>query len=474
MSIRITALFIFIAFLIIYAWKDWFKSLCGLILLMAVIEHEDMPKSMFGIQGFNVWNLLMLVIVLAWLVSRSREGLTWDMPRYINVLLLLYLGVILIGWFRAVFDRSYIEDYPLKSLISEELINTVKWVIPGILLFYGCRTRSRVKMVIICLLGMYFLIGVQVVRRLPPSSVLSGEVMEAARKHCVDIGYTACDMSTFLAGASWALLATLPLIQQKKYKAVILAATWMVAFGMALTGGRAGYLAWGAIGLVLCLLKWRKYLLLAPVVAILLPIVFPGVVERMFLGFGETNVEGQSFTNESEVTSDRTVIWPYIIDKILESPFTGYGRLAMERTGLPEYIDREHPGQSAGQTHNMYLETLFDNGILGSLPIFLFWTMMIVYSARLFRSGDILCSAVGAIALSLILAQVVAGIGSQHVYPEESTLGMWAAMFLSLRVYVEHKRVQTVPFGFENPWEAQLPYPQSIMDSVYTRGAAEW
>jgi len=34
MSIRITALCIVVVGLAICAWKDWFKSLCGLILLM--------------------------------------------------------------------------------------------------------------------------------------------------------------------------------------------------------------------------------------------------------------------------------------------------------------------------------------------------------------------------------------------------------------------------------------------------------
>ena len=62
MSIRITALYIFVTFLCIYAWKDWFKSLCGLILLMAVIEHPDMPKTVLGIQGLNPWNVLFAMI----------------------------------------------------------------------------------------------------------------------------------------------------------------------------------------------------------------------------------------------------------------------------------------------------------------------------------------------------------------------------------------------------------------------------
>ena len=75
MSIRITVLYLVVAGLSIYAWKDWFKSLCGLILIMAIIHHEDMPTNMFDIQGFNVLNIMFLSIFLAWAFNRQREGL---------------------------------------------------------------------------------------------------------------------------------------------------------------------------------------------------------------------------------------------------------------------------------------------------------------------------------------------------------------------------------------------------------------
>jgi len=456
MSIRITALYIFVAILLVYAWKDWFKSLCGLILLMAVIEHEDMPKSILGIQGLNTWNVLFFGIFLAWLASRRREGIVWDMPRHIIVLLLMYLAVVVVGVLRAVLDRSYIQDYPTKSLISEELINTVKWVLPGLLLFDGCRTRRRLIMVLVCLLVMYFLIGTQVVLRLPAGSVLhAGGDIDQTRRACQDIGYGACDMSTFLAGACWGIVATVPLVRSKKYKALILAAAGMVAFGQALTGGRAGYLAWGATGLTLCLLKWRKYLILAPVIVVLLPIVVPGAVDRMLEGFGQTDVTGQGMIDDESVTSGRTLMWPYVIDKIGESPLVGYGRLAMNRTGLFALIESEHPGAGAPQPHNMYLETLLDNGVLGSIPILLFWGILVVYAARLFRSNNRVCSAVGGLALSLMLAQLVAGIGSQHFYPEESTLGAWAGMFLAVRVYVEQTRLREEATVAEGRWNSQ-------------------
>jgi hypothetical protein len=450
MSIRVTALYVVVTGLCIYAWKDWFKSLCGLILLMAVIEHEDMPKNLFGIQGFNAWNILFLVIFLAWLSSRRREGLTSDMPRHIIVLLLMYLGVVLVGVLRAILDRSYIEHYPLMSLVSDYIINSIKWVLPGLLLFDGCRTRKRTVMALVCILAMYFVISILVLRRMPIEAAFSySESIHLTRsKLSRSIGYNACDVSAFLAGVSWAILAALPLLRKKKYWVMLLPAAGVVVFAQALSGGRAGYLAWGATGLTLCLLKWRKLLLLAPVAIILLPIIFPGPVERMLEGFGQTSVTGEAEIDEHSVTSGRSVAWPLVIDKIGESPVIGHGRLAMRRTGLTDRL-MSNLNESFPHPHNMYLETLLDNGVLGSLPIFLFWGIVLFYSARLFRSDNCLYAAVGGLALSLTLAQLFAGIGAQHYYPKESTLGLWAAVSLVLRVHVEEMQAQTNRFESE-------------------------
>ncbi len=455
MSIRVTALYIFVAFLSIYAWKDWFKSLCGLILLMAVLEHPDMPRGMFGIPGINPWNILFLGIFLAWLVNRRHEGLTWDMPRQISVLLLLYLGVILVGFLRAVFDRSHIEDYPLGNLISEELINTVKWVLPGILLFDGCRTRRRVIMVIACLFALYLLIAVQVIRLVPSRAIYSHVALNNSRGGIGDTGYNACNVSAMLAGAFWGTLAVVPLFRPKKYWIVLLAVAGVFAYGQALTGGRAGFIAWGGAGLVLCIVKWRKQLILAPIVVMLLPMIFPAAADRMLVGFGQTDVAGQATTDDIAMTSGRTYIWPYVIDKICESPIVGHGRKAMQRTGLTQYAGLEENDAGWGHPHNMYLETLLDNGIAGSLPIFLFWGTVVIYSARLFRGNNRLCSAVGGLTLSLVLPQLFTGIGSQHFYPLEETFGMWMGMFLAIRVYVEEKRMQSGVINAENSWNSQ-------------------
>ena len=49
--IRLGLLTIFCCVVGFNAFRDWYKSLCGLILLMAIIEHPDVPKAMLGVVG---------------------------------------------------------------------------------------------------------------------------------------------------------------------------------------------------------------------------------------------------------------------------------------------------------------------------------------------------------------------------------------------------------------------------------------
>jgi O-antigen ligase len=465
MSIRILALYALIVGLSVYAWKDWFKSLCGLILLMAVIELGDMPKTMFGIQGLNLWNVLFVMVALPWVVNRRREGLKWDMPRPTSVLLLICLGVIVIGFMRAVFDRSHIGDYPLKNLISEELINTVKWVLPALLLFDGCRTRRRVVMAMTCLLIVYLFFAVQVIRNMPVSAAFGDSNAMNYRRLKLQrkTGYAATDLSVMLGGACWGALAASSLVRKKRYKVPVWGAVAIIAFGQALTGGRAGYVAWGATGLILCLIKWRRYLILAPVVVLLLPIMLPGVTDRMLQGFGQTDVAGQTTTNEVTVLAGRTLFWPYVVDKIGQSPWIGYGRLAMRRTGLQDSLLREFGhGEAVAHPHNMYLETLLDNGVIGSLPIFALWVFVVIRSAGLFGSKNRLYSAVGGLTLALMLTSLIGGLSGQHYFPQEHTLGIWAAIFLSFRLHLEEKQAEMDAAAYVHPVP---PYAMRVASS---------
>ena len=473
--IRITLLWMFIAWLSITAWSNWYRSLCGLIILMAVIEHPDMPKSLFEIQGLNPWNILLFVIILAWFVQRSSTRLKWDMPKHINILLLLYLTVIVVSFLRMMVDRQGINDFAMLRgveipttiyLVNEHLVNAIKWVIPGLLLFDGCRDGKRFRMGMASLLLLYFLFALQVIKWMPLSAVISGASLEerSAKILLREIGYHRVNLSMMLAGASWAFIAARPIWNTPMKRKLLLLASLLTFFAQALTGGRTGYGTWAVVGFALVWFRWRRYLLFIPLVMAGIFLIVPGAWERLSQGFTpesrDTNklIEETTITNNSKldqytITAGRNIAWPFVIEKIKDSPLVGYGKEAMQRTGIAGHLMTDY-GELFPHPHNAYLQLLLDNGIIGALGVIFFYALMLKYSYQLFkdnRSPEFI--AAGGCTLALVLALLVASIGSQTFYPREGAFGMWCAIGLMLRVYMQRTRF-IAPLGEVNLWRA--------------------
>jgi O-antigen ligase len=456
--IRVAALWAVTFGLVAYSRKDWYAALCGLVLMMAVIEHPDVPKTMFGIQGLNFWNVLLVAVVAAWIPARRREGLTWDMPTGVQATLVLYLGVVVVAFARMFGDRSYLDDPTTLSLTSEYLINTVKWVVPALLLFDGCRSERRFIMALASILGVYLLLGAYVIKWMPLGLLTDGdELQRRALKIIVnEIGLHRVTMSMMLAGASWAIFSARVLVPTRWGRLAVFGAAGTVVLAQALTGGRMGYVTWGVIGVLLLSIRGRGYLLLAPVVVAAIAILVPAARERLMQGFTpETSIyaqaaaagSGQRLTDSGvdvdTVTAGRTLIWPYVMDKIAERPIEGYGMLAMQRTGLTYMLDTRL-GEGFAHPHNAYLEAMFDNGIVGLLIVVPFHLYVLWLALRLYADGSSpIAMAAGGAGAALVLALLVAGFGSQSFYPREASVGMWCAMGLVLRVWVQRRGLAT-------------------------------
>lgn len=469
--IRLTFLWLVILGILGYTWKDWYRGICGLIVLMAIIEHPDMPRSILGIPGLNPWNLLLFNGILAWMVQRPKEGLRLDLPRHITVMLLLYLAVVIVGFIRIIGDTSNLRLYYREDMtyfFTEYLINTVKWVIPGLLLYDGCRTEERFRLALFSILSVFVLLSIQVAKWMPPQYALNADALERrSLKVLVNgIGYHRVNLSAMLSGASWAILCTTVLVPKRRRWLVLFAALFVI-YAQMMTGGRAGYGAWVAVGLVMCFLKWRRYLVLIPAAAVLAMLLLPGVVGRALQGFTvdshdtNTRLEKQereqvggdqaSSVDSYTVTAGRSLAWPLIVEKIRQRPLVGYGRQAMLRVGITTFL-YETLGEVFPHPHNAYLEMLLDNGIIGFVIVLSFYAVMLFYSVRLFLDRDSpSCSAIGGVSTALMLGLLVSSLGSQTFYPREGWDGMWAAMLIGLRVRIERRRLKGVEAAVQAP-----------------------
>jgi O-antigen ligase len=230
-----------------------------------------------------------------------------------------------------------------------------------------------------------------------------------------------------------------------------------------------GYITWVVIALVFGFLKWRKILLLAPIAAALLIAFIPAMQERISEGFTEesmtssSRIEAYQYRSDDEadlytITAGRTFAWGFVVEEILEAPMLGHGRQAMVTTGIAPFLYSEY-GESFPHPHNAYLQWLLDNGLIGTIPVFFLFLFVVRRSLNLLRcEQSTICVATAGFALSLILALLVAAMGSQTFYPREGAVGMWCAMGLALRVYVQWQRwldaghaVESID-GNENFW----------------------
>ncbi len=460
--IRLSLLALFITFISLYAFRDWYKSLCALILMIGIIEHPDMPKSIAGIQGLNPWNITLIFVLLGWLKARKVETMQWDMSKHITFLLIFFIITIAYSFYHMTQDMSGLQSwaaykgappYNPKSMANEYIINAYKWLVPAFLLYIGCNSAERLRWATAAILGIYILLAIQVIKWMPLSNLAGGEELsERALKILVDeVGFHRVNLSMLLAGGAWAVVAARVLVKPSLAKWFFLVSA-MVFFAQALTGGRMGYVTWTVVGAVLASIKWRRYLVLAPILLIAVVMFVPGVWERMTQGFDEDTFEDDTTLEASEyyeppdggiswytVTSGRSIAWPYIIEKIKEQPWTGYGRLAMPNTGLTEYLWSTMM-ESFPHPHNLYLEFILENGFIGFIPVLFMFLIFVRRSLSLFREKNCMdCVGAGGVAFSLIGAFMFAGLGSQTFYPREGAVGMWAAIALMLRVYQQRE-----------------------------------
>lgn len=460
--IRTTVLMLFVAFLSAYAFRDWFKVLCVLVVMVAVVEHPDMPKAMFGVSGANPWNLVLLSVMVSWLIHRRVENLSFDFTPGIKFLLICYAVVFLVGFYRGFTDLAGFNELryafgaepPGRStVLIDNLINPIKWAVPGLLIFTGARTRERQVFAMAALIAVCVLLALQIVRWMPLGLLTDGGALSdrALRVFDREIGFHRVDLAALTAGGFWAIMNFRASVTSRFWKLVLLGSAGIVILGLALTGGRTGYGTWAVLGMFFAVMKSKKYLVIAPIIAVLIVMFVPAAQERMTFGFDEESAEetAQRFGTDSltfagidlqRVTSGRALAWPLVVEKIAEAPWLGYGQLAMQREGVTLDL-LENYQQSFPHPHNAYLQLVFDNGIIGALPILLFFGLVIRRAFPVLKDpSNPFEAATAAVTLSFIGAQLIASIGSQSFYPQAGTVVMFCAIGLLLRVLIERTR----------------------------------
>lgn len=435
--IRYTALLLVVTGLAALSFKRWYAALCGLLLVTVFIQRPDFPTNLMGIQGLNPWNLLLLVIMTNWLHARRHDPPRAPSSNYVPVVFSAYVVMVLFSGLVAVMDRgSYYGPAPgAVEMITDTIINPLKYVVVGVLFFDGTTTRARLKMLLFSAVGSGLLYALMVFKTIR-TRVFTIDYTDARRLTDKLVGLYANDMAELLAFAICTGFVLVVLLTKPWQRLAWLATTVAAIPPFLALKSRAGYLACCSIAVVLGAVRWRRLFLLFPLVVTVVLFVSPTVLSRIEMGFNDSDT-----TNWDEVSAGRTTyLWPAAIEQIKRQPIVGNGRYTIKREPRVYQTIEELGGRVPAHPHNSYLECLMDAGIIGLMISLLAVGGLLVFSVRLLRMrSDPLVWCLGAAGVCSIVAELAAGVAGSSFWATQSTvpyLAVWGAV---LAVHDEYR-----------------------------------
>ncbi len=443
---------VFVAAVMFTALRNWYFAICGLLFLTVFAQHPSMPTGILDIPGANPWNATLAVIVLGFLSQRSREPRGAPTPLIVKLLAGGYvLMVALSGLITALTPGSIINPYQIgvdfNDLIINGCVNPLKYTLVGFLVYFGANSRERIAAALLSVVGSGLLYAAMMFKSLG-ARVLSIDFEDARRLTDKLIGLYANDMAELLAFTIWSALAVYCLLPERWMKWACGGGTAMALLPFEALKSRAGFLAFGAAGLMLGVYRWRKLLIILPLGGAIAVLSVADLRDRILTGVSE---EGQ--TNWDAVSAGRmTNIWPACIRQIAQSPIIGHARYSIRRTdcywdiAAAEGVVPTHP-------HNSYIEIAMDAGLLG-LGICVGSCLGIFWAAtRLMRlKADPLMRALGTCGAIAIVCELSAGVAGSSFYATQSKLPYLCTWAMVLRALIE---LQRRPAAFQKQLERE-------------------
>jgi len=424
----------------ILAIRHWYYALCGLVFMSVFTQHPDMPRGMFGIQGLNPWNALLLIVLFFWIANRRLELPVAPSSPFLVLLFIMYTNLIIASSLIAMTDVELLSKSAggLNSkteILVDGIINPLKYLLVGIMFYDGTRTRHRIKLALFTSIISSMCYGLLMFKTMK-LKVFTINYSDARRLTDKLIGLHANDMAELLGITIWSALFIYLLINKKWQRILWITLIALIVPPFVSLKSRAGFLAFCCIGMALGVVRWRKIFIFLPVAIAIAIIISPSIINRVMTGVGgEMHIE----LNWDEITASRiTNLWPPVIKQICKSPIFGHGRYAILREACyKEILDKE--GEVPSHPHNAYLEILLDTGIVGlticlsSIVGFLHVSMSLIR-----MRGDTLVMVIGAIGLIAITGFMSAGIAGSSFYLTQSKVAYIGVWGIALRLYREH------------------------------------
>jgi len=434
--IRLTALYLFVAGLMLLSIRRWFLALCGLLFLTVIMQHPSMPREIAGFQGLNPWNAAFLFIFIMWLVNRRTDPPRAGTSIHAGIVFVSFVTILVLAGLVAVTDARAIKSdmgvqLSIKDVLIETIVNPLKFLIVGLMFYDGATTRGRIRQALFAAVssGMVYAALMYKTMKL---GVFTMDFSAARRATDKLIGLYANDMAEVLAFSMWGAVFLVFLIHRNVLRIPWLVATAAIVPAFLSLKSRAGFLAFALTGMALGALRWRKILLALPITVLLVVLFAPDVVDRVMTGVSS---EGPVEHDWDAISAGRTTyLWPAALAQIGQSPIVGHGRLAILRTGSFDTI-LDALGRVPAHPHSSYLEILLDAGAVGLIVCLACIVGIFRASWRLLRErNDPLMTTIGAVGVIAIVTELSAGVAGSSFYPSQSAVPYLCVWGVAVRV----------------------------------------
>jgi O-antigen ligase len=249
--------------------------------------------------------------------------------------------------------------------------NYVEMIFLYFIAFSAIKTEEQQKTMLVIMATVILLIAVREFRNFTAGDIFAYDKRAEGPFWVVGLG--ANHLGAFIADYAGLLLGMFLIDKHKYRKWLYLAAVLFSIHPMFFSYSRGAYIAMLAVIVVYGLIKKRSLLVLVAALVFTWQVVLPpSVVDRI-------EMTETSSGELEESAADRVILWEHAKQLFEENPVFGIGF-----NGFPFTLQ----GQRLTDTHNFYMKTASEQGVIGLLLLGLVLLRALTSGWRLYRGGQ--------------------------------------------------------------------------------------
>jgi len=393
------------------------KNRWTLMFVIALIPLRNIIERLHTMPyGKDFLDFLLITLVIGWFISAASQKHKMVDPSPINK---IALATIFYTMFSVVHGSMYLGlvDY---FQISDPRVQSWKNFCTPLLLYFitfnSVRDRKWVWRTVLVVCGTMLFMDAYLLRQITWYT----NIVSRTKIHGTFVYLGPNEIAAFLNQYTIILLGIYFFMRRSLLKWGLLWLIYLNTTGILFLFSRAAYIGLAVGMFFLFLMKARKFLLPLVLVLLFWQAVLPvKVIERIEM---TTNKYNELDTSSQK----RLTMWAQGMELFNENPLLGIGYGGFQQMSF-----------ELGDTHNIYVKILAEQGIIGMLLFALLLITFFTQGIRLFRYGeDDMAKGLGlGFAVSIIVLAINNIFGNRWTYMEVSTfLWVFAALVARLNI----------------------------------------